>query len=103
MGVPVRVGLVKTIEKALSLDAYISGYPECRVGVPLAEAVASGDVILVRLRRQDLMDDIWVSGSPKASTSMLSGITSGLNWKEELASGLPISGQLKVLANVIAY
>lgn len=104
IGTPIRIGLVKTVEKILSLDSYVSGRPLARVGAPLAEAVASGDTVLVRLRRTDLMDDIWVSGSPKASTGYLSGITSGLTWNEELASGIAlISGRLKILANIIGY
>jgi hypothetical protein len=87
-GVPVRIGYLKTVEKLLSLDAHMSGYPgiDGRVEAPLREVKMSGDTILVVLRRGDV-------GSP-VMTGLLSGLTasgwltSG-NWT---ASGLCLSG-----------
>lgn len=70
-GVAFRIGLVHTVEKVLSIDAHMSGYPSEKVAVPLREVKVSGDTILPILRRADI-------GSP-VMTGLFSGLaTSGL-------------------------
>ena len=102
MGTPIRIGLVKTVEKVISLDSYVSGYPVGKVAAPIADAVASGDTVLVKLRRADVLISGVASGA--ITIGPLAHITSGLEWGEELGSGVAqISGQLKILANVIGF
>lgn len=109
-GVPFRIGHIKTVEKVISLDAYVSGYPghEGKLGVGLRETKTSGDTILVVLRRADAgAEGEYLSGhgtSGAAALNVLSGITSGLAYWGELTSGLTaISGLVKIQANVIGY
>jgi len=49
-----RIGHVKTIEKVLSIDAQISGYPDQKVAVELKDVLISGDILRPQLRRCDL-------------------------------------------------
>ena len=100
-GTPIRIGLVKTVEKILSLDTYISGYPEAKVASPIPDAVVSGDVVLVKLRRGDVPTLQSSVASAAVTIGNLADITSGKEWMEELGTGSLISGQLKVLVNVI--
>lgn len=114
-GVSVRIGLVKTVDKVLSVDAYSSGYhnEDGRLLAPLSEVKTSGDTILVVLRRSDISYTL-ISGlasglasgllTAKWGYGVMSNITSGINYLGELISGLAtISGRVKVLANIIGY
>ena len=131
-----RVGHVRTIEKVLSIDAEISGYPNQKVATELRDVVVSGDILRVQLRRADLGLPVMTgsltigsgllsgllsgfqgpfSGAPSlvtltgpigsgtAALNQLSGITSGIGNYEPVTSGRPVSGKLRVLANVIGY
>lgn len=107
IGVPFRVGHIKTIEQILTLEAYVSGYPACRVETSPKEAYISGDTLLVVMRRGDVVDGAvsgslaQMSGGP--AYSCLSAITSGLNYWGEILSGYAISGKLNIRANVIGF
>jgi len=129
-----RVGNIGTIEKVLSIDAAISGYPDQKLGTELRDVVVSGDTLRVQLRRVDLgsptlpttliVASSLLSGlrgvlssyqfascelqskiifSGAAGLNQLSGITSGIGYYEPLTSGRPVSGKLRILANVIGY
>ena len=131
-----RVGHVRTIEKVLSIDAAISGYPDQKLGAELRDVVVSGDILRVQLRRVDLGSPVLTGsltiasgllsgicsgiqgplsglpatvsmvgpiGSGTAALNQLSGITSGIGIYEPITSGRPVSGVLKILANVIGY
>ena len=105
-GVKVRVGLVRTVESIISIDAHMSGYPgRGRVETPLREQQISGDTVVVRMRRGDVYGTSSGAGgtSGAAAYSILSAITSGLAHWGELLSGRPISGLMKVCVNVIGY
>lgn len=137
-GVKMRIGNVKTVEKVLSLDAHMSGYPGMagRVETPLREVLTSGDTVLVPMYRCDLglptftgvvsgivksglilsgdwgLSGLILSGSitvagpigsGTAGFGILSAITSGLGYMAELSSGRPVSGIMKVLANIIGF
>jgi len=108
IGAAIRVGHVKTIEKVLSVDSEISGYPGDKVVTRLQDISISGDILYVKMRRGDL--GVPASGytypvaSGGGAYSMLSGITSGCGWYSELASGIAaISGKVTVMANVIGF
>ena len=106
-GIPFRIGLVRTIEKVLSVDAQLSGYPEFKFAVPLKEVLISGDTIVPIVRRADFLGHDSLSGqqihSGYASVGVLSGVVlSGLPYGGELASSLS-SGQINIVANVIGY
>ncbi len=130
-----RVGHVRTIEKVLSIDAAISGYPSQKLGVELRDVLISGDILKPQLRRVDLGSptlpttlviasgllsgfravlsgiqvfssgilESKIIGSGTASLNQLSGITSGIGYYEPVTSGRPVSGVLRILANVIGY
>lgn len=92
VGVPFRIGNIKTVEKILTLEAHVSGYGG-ELGslvAPAKEAKISGDTLLVILRRCDL-------GSPTMTgTATISGLTIS-SWITSAsiaagASGLIISG-----------
>lgn len=104
-GVPVRVGLLKTIDRVINLEAYISGHPE-RIATPLTEAKISGDTVLVVLRRQDFGVNV-TSGAFTSGTNALgavSGLTSGIGFMAELASGLvAASALISIKVGVIGY
>jgi len=109
-GVPFRVGHVDHIEKITALGAYISGQltPAGQsLAAPLEEARISGDTLLVVLRRNDIPQ--FLSGFLSGQTDTraygaLSGITSGIGYMGELASGLTaISGFVSIKAQVIGY
>ena len=117
MGVPFRIGNIKTVERVLSIDAYLSGYPNSASGAicaPLNEVKTSGDTLLVVLRRADTQ---WLGYSGTMGNQVLSGtaplyfalgglasITSGLPLMGELLSGLgAISGIIRIVANVIGH
>lgn len=104
-GIPFRIGLLKTVEKVLSIDAHLSGYPEIRFAAPLKEVLVSGDTIIPILRRADLVG--LASGltatSGYASEGVLSGVViSGTRYMEQLASSLS-SGIINIKANVIGF
>lgn len=102
-GVPFRIGLVKTVEKVISIDTSISGYLGENVAAPLNEVLISGDTIIPILRRSDMP---MASGYPMSGLTAifaLSGTTSGLDFGEQLASGSLSSGLITILANVIGY
>jgi len=107
-GIPFRIPLVRTVEKVLSIDAQLSGYPQFKFAVPLKEVLVSGDTIIPILRRADFLGETSLSGnlldSGKGySVGVLSGIViSGTKWGEELTSSLS-SGQINIVANVIGY
>ena len=103
-GIPFRIGLVKTVEKVLSIDAHISGY-EIRFAAPLKEVMVSGDTIIPILRRADLVG--LASGltatSGYATEGVLSGVVaSGTRYMQQITSGLT-SGKINIIANVIGY
>jgi len=101
-GVPVRIGLVRTVEKVLSIDTKISGYPGQNVAASLNEVTISDDTITPILRRSDLPTVSGCVASGLAAPGVLSGITSGLDFGQQLTSGLT-SGKLAILANVIGF
>lgn len=111
IGVPVQIGYLDHIDRVVSLDAYISGFASGafignnRLLAPLHEAKISGNVVFVVLRRADL--PAFLSGTTSGGTEAwgaLAGITSGLGFGGELASGLAaISGYVNVRVGVIGY
>ena len=110
LGLPVRIGHIKTVEKVLSVGAHMSGAPALgAVATPLKEVAISGDTIYMVMRRIDVPQYLsgWVSGVTAsintAAYGIMSGLTSGRGYLEELASGLCLSGRMKVLANVIGF
>jgi len=108
LGLPFRIGHIKTVEKVISVDAYMSGAPGAAgmVFTPLREVAVSGDTVYVVMRRADIPQFLsgFLSGvTDTRAYGVLSGITSGRGYLEELASGLFISGRMKVLANVIGF
>lgn len=105
IGVPFRIGHIKTIEQVLSLDAHVSGYPGTgRLGSQLQEALISGDTLLVVLRRVDQPNFQSGASSGYPSWGPVSNVTSGLEWGGELvASGMTISGKVSITANVIGF
>jgi hypothetical protein len=119
VGVPFRIGGVRTVEKIVSLEAYLSGYYNSASGSLVAshlEATISGDTLMVILRRGD---DLYMRVSGALGRAVLSGesninlfltpgylagITSGIPLLGELASGAGgISGIVNINANVIAH
>ena len=72
-----RVGNVKTIEKVLSIDAQISGYPEMKLATDLRDVLISGDILRVQLRRCD-MGVPTLTGAFILASGVLSGVASGL-------------------------
>ena len=104
-GIPFRVGLLRTVEKVLSIDAHLSGYPELRFAAPLKEVLASGDTIIPILRRADFYG--WLGSgeiaSGYASEGVLSAVVaSGTAYMGLLTSGFS-SGKINILANVIGF
>jgi len=99
-GMAIRIGHLKTVEKVLSIEAYMSGQPQYSVAAPLKEAKTSGDTVVFTLRRSDMVSGMG-SGALMASF-LLSGVTSGIDWNREIASGL-VSGRLNILTNVIGF
>jgi len=132
----VRIGYVRTVEKVLSIDGQISGYPDEKIAIELRDVQISGNTLQMQLRRSDLgvptltgtmvvasgllsgvasgvMGPLVLSGgtitfdsaigSGALALAHLSGITSGLGYKAILTSGRPVSGQLRILANVIGF
>ncbi|MBA7568759.1 hypothetical protein ES708_10493 [subsurface metagenome] len=121
-GVPIRIGLVGTVEKVISIDTMISGRPgqnvaaplnEVKVGVgalsgPLGGGISGNrrDIIIPILRRHDLFG--FTSGlmmqSGYSSVDALSGLVlSGTIFGGQLSSGCATSGYLRILANVIGF
>jgi len=72
-----RVGHVKTIEKVLSIDCQISGYPEMKLAAELKDILISGDILRVQLRRCD-MGVPTLTGALILASGVLSGVASGL-------------------------
>lgn len=108
LGLPFRIGHIKTVEKVLSVGAHMSGAPGAAgmVATPLREVAISGDTIFVVMRRIDIPQFLSSFASGITDTraySALSGITSGRGYLEEIASGLLVSGRMKVIANVIGF
>ena len=132
-GIPVRIGHLRQVEKVLSIavePSIVSGSPliqeggfiarlsEVTIGSRVSGATISGskaqspDNIRVVLRRGDTgqgFDPALISGSARGvsgSAPVTSGygpIYSGLGWQQEILSGAPISGRVRVIANVIGY
>ena len=104
-GLPVRIGHVKTVEQVISVDAYVSGNPGNlgMVFTPLKEVTTSGDTIHVIMRRADQPHFLSGYTSGAHAYGVLSGITSGRGYLEELGSGLLLSGRMTILANVIGF
>jgi len=131
-GIPVRIGHVNIVEKVLAIRAdgplqsggkswgdgvegLITHIDEVAVGTPNAAVSGSKaerpDHIRVIMRRGDVGQGkdpgIW-SGSilgVSGSASIISGfcpVLSGLGWRQEILSGAPISGLVRVRATVIA-
>ena len=104
-GIPFRIGLLKTVEKVLSIDAHLSGYPEIRFAAPLKEVLVSGDTIIPILRRADLhgLTSGLTATSGYETAGVLSGVfKSGTRYMQQLGSGLS-SGIINIKANVIGY
>lgn len=104
-GAPVRISYLKTVERVLSIDTYISGYPGESVAAPLKEVWMSGDTIIPVLRRHDVLG--MISGE-----SLTSGYACGFGQSGIIFSGIPFgaqimsgmtSGKLGILANVIGF
>lgn len=114
IGVPVKIGLLDHIDRVVSLDAYISGFASGafignnRLLAPLHEAKISGNTVFVVLRRTDIPGFLSgiLSGQVIGTQAWgaLAGITSGLGFGEELASGnAAISGYVNIRVGVIGY
>ena len=106
-GVPFRIGLVRTVEKVLSIDAELSGYSIFKFATPLKEVLISGDTIIPILRRADFLGHDSLSGqqihSGYASVGVLSAvIQSGTPHMGEIVSSKS-SGIINIVANVIGY
>jgi len=104
-GIAFRIPFLKTVEKVLSIDAQLSGYPEFSFASPLKEVLVSGDTIIPRLFRHDLYG--WVSGTNPYSGYMSEGVlsavvASGLRYMGPLSSGFS-SGKINIVANVIGF
>lgn len=107
-GVPHRISHVRHVEKVLSVD---NDYSKYGLISPLSEVRVSGAEVFVVMRRGDLQyvpstDD--VSGVPfmsgAAALSYLSGITSGLNFTDEVRSGVgSLSGVVTLTTTLIGY
>ena len=103
--VATRIGLVRVVEKVLSIDTKISGYPGENVAAPLNEVSIDGDTITPILRRHDLFGLLSgeLPASGYASQGALSGlVASGTGYMAQLLSGAT-SGKLTIIANVIGY
>jgi hypothetical protein len=107
-GVPHRIGHLRHVEKVISVD---NDYSKYGLLSPLAETRVSGAEVFVVMRRGDLqyvpsIDD--VSGVPfmsgASALGYLSGITSGLNFGDEIQSGIgSLSGVVTLTTTVIGY
>ncbi len=102
-GATVRIGHLKTIEKVLSLEAWLSGYKNATVTTNISECLVSNDTLLVLMRRFDFPYILSGLMSNGGAFGVLSAYTSGLEHNAELASGLGISGKMQVAAMVIGY
>jgi hypothetical protein len=117
-GIPFRIGHIRQIEKVLSVTTdyekygLVTALGEARIG--RQEAAWSGlpqaqaDNLMVVMRRGNVEGMGVVSGllviSGGVALGNMSGITSGLAYMGELASGLiAVSGVVKITANVIGY
>ena len=105
-GVAIRIGLLKTVEKVLSIDTKISGYPGQNVAAPLNEVTVSKDTIIPILRRHDVYG--LTSGAHLLSgygviTGLSGIIVSGTAFGAYLTSGAGTSGKLGIIANVIGF
>lgn len=107
-GVPHRISHVRHVEKVISVD---NDYSKYGLISPLSEVRVSGAEVFVVMRRGDLQyvpstDD--VSGVPfmsgAAALGYLSGITSGLNFTDEIQSGVgSLSGVVTLTTTLIGY
>ena len=116
-----RVAHIGTIERVLSIDASMSGRPDEKVAIELRDVAISGDTLRLQLRRRDLGQTILASslvfnqsgvqgpwsgfalGRGTLALGRLSGVTSGLNWYDPVASSVFVSGILRIVANVIGF
>ncbi|MDO9580597.1 MAG: hypothetical protein Q7J06_08525 [Bacteroidales bacterium] len=80
-----RIGHVTTIEKVLSIDAQISGYPGQKLATGLKDVLISGDILRVQLRRCDLGVPT-LTGAFVLASGLLSGVASGIQGP---LSGIP--------------
>ena len=105
-GIAFRIPFLRTVEKVISIDAHLSGYPEYRFAAPLKDVMVSGDTIVPILRRADLYGfaasgTVPISGY--ASEGVLSGVVaSGTRYMQQITSGLS-SGKINIIANVIGF
>lgn len=126
-GIPVRIGSVNVVERVLAIRAegplrsggapyavdggIITNLGEVAVGTPNAAVSGSKaerpDHIRVIMRRGDAgqapVSGLW-GQSVSGSASIISAYCpawSGLGWRDELVSGAPISGLVRVRATVI--
>ena len=77
-GVKVRIGHVKTVEKVLSIDNWISGYYGDKVMAHLRDVSISGDTLLVLMRRADFgVPSMAATGTLTVASGLLSGLVSG--------------------------
>jgi len=95
-GIAVRIAQVRTVEKILSLEAFVSGYGELgRVLAPLKEATVSGDTINVILRRTDIGTPVMTGLlSGLIATGAISGLISGDNRAWVLSGMMILDGPI---------
>ena len=102
-GQQLRVGLIRKIEKVLSVD---TDYSKLGLVTNLEEVLVSGNTLQIPMRRGDQGVPLPLSGlavSGSAALGLMSGLTSGLAWLGPLVSGALTSGKIEVHANVIGY
>lgn len=100
-----RIGHVKTVEKVLSIDAQISGYPDQKVATELKDVLISGDILRVQLRRSDLGVTV-LTGAVTATSANLANyvIGSGIQgFLSGLASAVTLTGPIGSGGSALAY
>jgi hypothetical protein len=108
-GFDVRIGHIGHVDKVLSVTTDIERYGGA---TPLHMTSAILDTVRVRMFRADWgsLNDGTVGGSGSillvsgmASLYNASGLISGLLWYEEVMSGTPVSGLVRLTVNAIGY
>ncbi len=107
-GLLVRVGLLNTVERVISVDAHLSGYPNTgALFAPLGGiGISGGAVVCVKLYRDDIhlaavTSSSLDSVSGYAAYGVLSAVTSGFAWHGAITSNTWVSGHLNVILNVV--
>lgn len=104
-----KIPQVRRIDQVLSLE---NDYARYGLVTPLSEVRVSNNEIFVVMRRGDLGKaadgSVDTSGanlllSGMAALGLISGLTSGLAYGAELASGLGAISNVTVVANIIGY